>query len=77
MSDRLPRVTAKEIMRVLGQKGFLLSRSSGSHHIFKNPAGKRVTVSVHSGKIISPKVLKSILYDMDISVAELKAALKK
>ena len=72
MSERLPRLTAKEIIRVLEKHGFSLSRSSGSHHIFKNPAGKRVTVPVHSGKILHPKILSSILRDMELTTEQLK-----
>lgn len=75
MSDRLPRLTAKEIIRILEQEGFALARSSGSHHIYKNAAGTRVTVAVHAGKILAPKVLKSILRDMELSAEELKQKL--
>jgi predicted RNA binding protein YcfA (HicA-like mRNA interferase family) len=72
MSERLPRLTAREIVRVLERRGFSLSRSSGSHHVYKNAAGKRVTVAVHAGKTLHPKVLQSILRDMDITADELK-----
>jgi len=75
MSDRLPRLTARAIVRVLERHGFVLSRSSGSHHIYKNAAGKRVTVSVHGQKIIHPKVLRSILRDMDMTAEELSEEL--
>jgi predicted RNA binding protein YcfA (HicA-like mRNA interferase family) len=54
MSERLPRLTAREIISVLERRGFLLSRSSGSHHIFKDATGKRVTVAVHAGKTLHP-----------------------
>ncbi len=36
MSGKLPRVTAKELIKVLGKIGFSLSRQSGSHRIYKN-----------------------------------------
>ena len=75
MSERLPRLTAKEIIRVLGRHGFVLSRSSGSHHIYKNAAGKRTTVPVHAGKTLHPKVLQSILRDMDMTANQLKEEL--
>ncbi len=42
MSERAPRVTAREIIRVLERRGFILARSSGSHHIYKNAGGRRV-----------------------------------
>lgn len=72
MSERLPRITAREVVRVLERSGFVLTRSSGSHHIFKNAAGKRATVPVHAGKILHPKVLQNILRDADLTVDDLK-----
>jgi len=72
MPEKLPRVTAKEIIAVLETRGFSFSRSSGSHRIFKNTSGKRVTVPFHSRKILHPKVLKSILRDAELSVSELR-----
>lgn len=75
MSERLPRLTAGEIISILERRQFMYSRSSGSHHIYKNPAGKRVTVPVHSGKILHPKVLLSILREMEMTVDELRKEL--
>ena len=67
MSQRLPRVTADEIIRVLEKGGFTLARQSGSHKIYKNSTGKRVTVPYHKGKVLHPKVLTSILKDANLS----------
>ena len=52
---------------MLQKRGFALSRQDGSHQIYKNAVGKRATVPVHASKILHPKVLKSILKDVDIS----------
>lgn len=76
MTEKLPRVTAKEAVRVLEKTGFILSRQSGSHRIFKNREGKRITVPMHSGKILHPKILKSILTDAELTIEEFKKALK-
>ena len=67
MSQGLPRVTAAEVIRVLERAGFSLTRQSGSHKIYKDQQGKRVTVPYHAGKILHPKVLKSILKDADLT----------
>lgn len=75
MSERLPRLTSKDIIRILERRGFALSRSSGSHHIYKNAVGKRVTIPVHTGKILHPKILQSILNDMEMTAEELKIEL--
>jgi predicted RNA binding protein YcfA (HicA-like mRNA interferase family) len=49
-----------------------MARHSGSHKIFKNTDGNRVTVPFHPGKILHPKVLKSIVEDAEISLEDLK-----
>jgi predicted RNA binding protein YcfA (HicA-like mRNA interferase family) len=68
---KLPRLTARQIVAVLEKAGFSLARQSGSHMIYKNAAGKRVTVPFHASKILHPKVLKSVLRDADLSVEKL------
>jgi len=75
MKDKLPRIKAAEIIRVLEKSGFILSRQSGSHKIYKNSKGKRVTVPYHSGKTLHPKLLKSILNDAEISTGKLNGLL--
>ena len=70
--SKFPRITAMQIIKVLGKKGFKFSRQSGSHKIYKNNQGKRVTVPYHTGKILHPKLLKSILRDAEISGDEFK-----
>ncbi len=70
MAEKFPRLTAKEIIAALEHHGFVLSRQSGSHRIYKNNGGKRVTVPFHGNKTLHPKVLKSILRDADIGVEE-------
>jgi predicted RNA binding protein YcfA (HicA-like mRNA interferase family) len=77
MSERLPRLIAREIINILERRGFTLARSSGSHHIYKNAAGKRVTVSVHGHEILHPKILQSILRDMDLTIQGLLDELRK
>jgi len=70
MTRKLPRITAGEVIKVLEKAGFFLARQSGSHKIYKNREGKRVTVPYHSGKILHPKVLSSILKDANLTPDE-------
>jgi predicted RNA binding protein YcfA (HicA-like mRNA interferase family) len=77
MNPRLPRVTAAQVIRVLEKLGFGLVRQSGSHKIYKNAIGKRATVPFHAGKILHPKVLKSILTDAGLTVEEFARLLKE
>ncbi len=46
----------------------MLLRSSGSHFIYGNAEGIRVTVPTHAGKILHPKVLQNIIRDAGLSV---------
>lgn len=68
---KLPRVAVRKIVSALKKKGFRLVRQSGSHMIFKNDEGIRVTVPYHSGKILHPKLLKRIMEDANIEQEEL------
>jgi predicted RNA binding protein YcfA (HicA-like mRNA interferase family) len=77
LSEKLPRITASEVIKALEKIGFTLSRQSGSHKIYKNQQGKRVTVPYHSGDILHPKLLRSILYDADLTVEQLKDLMGK
>ena len=76
MTDKLPRITAAETIKVLEKAGFFFSRQSGSHKIYKNKEGKRTTVPYHSGKILHPKTLKSILRDANLTIEEFNNLLK-
>ncbi len=76
MSGKLPRITAAEIIKVLEKGGFVQTRKSGSHKIFRDENRNRATVPFHSGKILHPKVLKSILTEADLSVEDLNKLLK-
>ena len=69
---KLPRVTAREVISALEKAGFSLARQSGSHMIYKNASGKRVTVPFHAQKTLHPKLLKSILRDAGIDPADLR-----
>jgi len=75
VSDKLPRLRARDIIRVLERLGFSLSRQSGSHKIYQNAEGKRVTVPFHGDTILHPKVLKSIMQDADIDAGKLRKLL--
>ncbi|MBF0337177.1 MAG: type II toxin-antitoxin system HicA family toxin [Nitrospirae bacterium] len=76
MSEKLPRITAATAIKVLERIGFVFSRQSGSHKIYKNKEGRRATVPYHSGKILHQKTLSNILRDADLSVEQLKELLK-
>lgn len=73
---KLPRVTADEVIKVLERIGFFLARQSGSHKIYRNREGKRVTVPYHVGKTLHPKVLRSILRDAGLTLEQFLDSLR-
>lgn len=63
--SKLPK--AREVERVVKKLGFVLSRQSGSHKIYKSKSGnKRITLPFHGGKSISPGVFSQILKDLNM-----------
>ena len=71
MSQRAPRLTPDQAIRILHQFGFVQTRQSGSHKIFRNPPGIRVTIPYHKGKMLHPKMVAAIARDLRISTGEL------
>ncbi len=76
MSEKLPRLTAKEIIKILAKWGFVPDRQKGSHKIYITSDGLRATVPIHSNKILHPKIVKTILRDANKTVTDLKKDLK-
>jgi len=68
---KLPRVTGAKVVKALEKSGFMEVRRKGSHcHMYHSEKDRLVTVPIHSGKIIAPKTLKSILKQTEISVED-------
>ncbi|MBI2219567.1 MAG: type II toxin-antitoxin system HicA family toxin [Candidatus Rokubacteria bacterium] len=63
---RLPRVTGREVVAALRKAGFEVARIKGSHHFLRHADGRGTVVPVHSGEIIGPGLLTSILHDRDL-----------
>ena len=72
---RLPRLKGKELIRILEKLGFEVARSRGSHFLLRHPDGRVTTVPVHSGEVLGPGLLRSILRDVELSVEDLLDAL--
>jgi len=76
MTERAPRVTAQEIIEALEKNGFSKVRQSGSHQIFRNVEGQRVTVLYHAGQILHSKLFKSILNDAGWTIERFEQLVK-
>ena len=68
---RLPRLKGKELVRILENLGFEVVRSRGSHFFLRHADGRTTTVPVHSGEVLGPGLLRSILRDVELSVEDL------
>jgi predicted RNA binding protein YcfA (HicA-like mRNA interferase family) len=76
VSERLPSIPPRQLIRVLEQKGWKLARSKGSHHHFTHPDSPNVvTIAVHA-KDVKRGTLSGILSDAGISRDEFLSLLK-
>ena len=67
MSDRLPTLKARDVIRVLRKLGFYDVRQKGAHVCFKHPDGRFTLVPKHSGEDISRGLLRQILKEIEIN----------
>lgn len=75
MSDKLPRLTAKELIRVLERKGWEFDRSRGSHQVYVHPPTRRTLTVPVARRVMSIGTLSRLLKDADISRDELRKLL--
>lgn len=69
---KLPAITPQQIIKMLEQRGFVLDRVRGSHHVYWHPETKRrVVVPFHRKGLPTGTVLE-ILRQADISPDELR-----
>lgn len=70
--EKLPILTARELLSILTRLGFEKSHQHGSHLTLKRPSdGRRVTVPLHAGRTLKKSLLKGILKDIGLTVEEL------
>jgi predicted RNA binding protein YcfA (HicA-like mRNA interferase family) len=62
MSQRLPAVRPREVLRALQRAGFFIHHTSGSHYILKHPDNPqlRVTLAYHN-RDLKRRTLESII----------------
>ena len=69
--SRIPILKAREVIALLQKLGFVEIRQRGSHKQFRHPDGRHTTVPFHSGRDISPILLRQIARDIHLTVQEL------
>ena len=73
---RLPRVTSQDAYRALIRAGFIEIATRGGHRQLRRPDGSgRVTIPYHSGRLIPPGTLRSILEQAGMTAEEFIALL--
>ena len=78
MSERLPALRARDVIRALERAGFAISRISGSHCrlIHTTDTARKVTVPLHGSTDLKRGTLRSIIAQAGLTVAEFLALLK-
>ena len=72
MSERLPRLTGKQLGKVLERAGWHLDRATGSHFIYVKP-NSPLTLSVpRHRRVMSIGTLSRLLKDAGIDRSELR-----
>ncbi len=58
---KLPKLTGKELARIIEEFGFNYSHTTGSHMTYKHADGRRTTIPSHTGEEIGPGLLSKII----------------
>ena len=58
---KLPRLTGKELAKIVKRLGFVHSHTTGSHMMYKHPDGRRTIIPHHGGEQIGPGLLNKII----------------
>ena len=58
---KLPKLTGKELAKIVEKFGFSYSHTTGIHTIYKHPDGRRTTIPHHAGEKIGPGLLNKII----------------
>lgn len=66
----VPILKAREVAGILDRLGFLEVRQRGSHRQYRHADGRATTVPFHSGKDISPTLLRVIARDIGMDVRD-------
>jgi predicted RNA binding protein YcfA (HicA-like mRNA interferase family) len=76
MTDRLPSLRPRDVIRALQRAGFVVARTSGSHCrlIHQSDASRKVTVPIHN-EDLKRGTLRGIIAQAGFTVAEFVALL--
>lgn len=65
-------ISGKRLCKLLEQRGWVLKRIQGSHHIYTRPgSGARISVPVHGNTALKVGLLRSLMKIADIDESAL------
>jgi predicted RNA binding protein YcfA (HicA-like mRNA interferase family) len=67
----IPVLKPSEVEAILLKLGFVMVRQRGSHRQYRHADGRCTTLPFHSGRDISPILLRQIAKDISMTVEEL------
>jgi len=68
---KYPVLKPREVVVILEKLGFTEARQRGSHKQYRHPDGRSTTVPFHTGRDISPILLRQIAKDINLTLEEL------
>jgi predicted RNA binding protein YcfA (HicA-like mRNA interferase family) len=68
--SNIPVLKPQEIIRILENLGFVEVRQKGSHKQFRHEDGRGTTVPFHKSRDISPRLLRQIASDVELTVEQ-------
>ncbi len=68
--SNIPVLKPREVSRILEKLGFAEVRQRGSHKQYRHADGRGTTVPFHSGRDISPFLLRQIAKDIGMDIHE-------
>jgi predicted RNA binding protein YcfA (HicA-like mRNA interferase family) len=73
LSEKLPILSGKEIVKILSKLGFVPIRQKGSHVFLRHPDGRRTVVPLHEE--VNKSTLMDILNQTKLNKEELRKLL--
>ena len=66
-----PVLKPREVTSILERLGFVEVRQRGSHKQYRHSDGRSTTVPFHSGRDLSPVLLRQIARDIGLTIEEM------
>ena len=70
---KLPKISGKELCKILEKLGFEKIFGKGSHVRFKHSDGRRIVVPIHENEDLGPGLLTAILKQIKLTREEIEA----